>query len=99
MSHESPQLTGSSLAVALAKVTGKQSPLSHDDVKNPDSLAVVAVKYAARRLDDLAVTRAAKLALLKECLKEWNDKADTERLAAPERSRITPASMPAFAMT
>jgi len=44
------------------------------------------------------LTPAFASALLKECLKEWNDKADTERPAAPERSRITPASMPAFAM-
>jgi hypothetical protein len=40
---------------------GQQVFPSPDDVKNPDPLAVIAVKYAARRLDDLAVTRAEAL--------------------------------------
>src|SRR5271165_2409971 len=57
---EKLRLIGSSSAVALANKAGAQLPLSTNDVKDKDPLAVVAVKRAARRLDDLAVTRAAE---------------------------------------
>lgn len=51
----------SSSAVALAQATGAQRPLSPDDVKDEDPLTAIAVEHAAGRLDNLAVTRAAKL--------------------------------------
>jgi hypothetical protein len=47
--------------VTLAKAIGAQPPLSTDDVQNINSLAVVAVEHAARRFNDLAIARAAKL--------------------------------------
>jgi hypothetical protein len=47
--------------VTLVEVAGAQLPLSADDMKDKDPLAVVAVEHAAGWFDDLAIASAAKL--------------------------------------